>query len=680
MTHRLSAACVAVACLSLAACNDKRTNKPPVEGASDGSEKVGAELFTYAKYPEASTEGRGAEPITVPMANVVVLNKLDLPSRVDGTVLFVGVEITADEAGRRKEGKYFHERTQKWYRQLEPGNFVKKDQVVALLDDEQAFVEYQGAKTKADAAKKSAVSYEVTVRKLNEIVDRTAEAVRRKIQPEQELTNAEATAARYQAELVDHQGSADVAASDEKKAKYIWDKHLLRPVVGGEVQQVLKHPGDGVKASEPVLTLHDLGRLRAVGNLPKEYVSVIGRGDEVSIEVAQNVPYGATFDQHTTNRPIAAVAVAVVGAKRAVVDGKPAVAGGKPVVVSAGEDGWVYTWGRDLKPLGGWRQPAGVRSLAVTRPGAGDLVLVGGVNGTARLYDLANPQAKDPVREFEGRHDGGVAAAAFSPDGQFCVTADERAIYMYDVATGKRKYTFPTREHHSPVTSLSFTPQGRVISAGREPSVRVWLIGQDGAKVEHRVDSRSGDVTALGVTDDGSRLLLDADKTRLDVMHLQELRKERPLMTAGEAGRFTTFAAWSPELGGTPDNRLIVTTGGAEGVVQLWRAPTAADHGAEVARLMTRGAAAATCAAFSPVAENGFVVVGTRKGDVHLWALPTGTDVKDNVPAAVTFVEPNIESSGRTVNVLVDFNNPKHGDQYAVVPGSAVTLVIRPKK
>src|SRR4051812_1478107 len=261
MTRRLSAACVAVACLSLAACTDKRTtsknNGNGGEGPSDAV-NPGAPLFKYAEYSPARAEGRGAEPVTVPMANVVVLNKLDLPSRVDGTVLWVGVEITADEAAKLKTGKYYHERTKTWYRRLEPGNFVKQDQVVALLDDEQAFVEYQGASTKAEAAKKSAVAYEETVKKLNEIVDRTAEAVRRKIQPEQELTNSEAPAARYYSELVDHRGSADVAASDAKKAKYIWDKHLLRPIVGGQVQQVLKHPGEGVKASEPVLTLHDL--------------------------------------------------------------------------------------------------------------------------------------------------------------------------------------------------------------------------------------------------------------------------------------------------------------------------------------------------------------------------------------------------------------------------------------
>ena len=95
---------------------------------------------------------------------------------------------------------------------------------------------------------------------------------------------------------------------------------------------------------------------------------------------------------------------------------------------------------------------------------------------------------------------------------------------------------------------------------------------------------------------------------------------------------------------------------------------------------MTRGSAAATCAAFFPQADNGFFVVGTRKGDVHLWPLPAA-DMQPEIKASVTHVEQSIESSGRTVNVLVDFDNPKIGEnRYLLRPGSAVTLVIRPKR
>jgi WD40 repeat protein len=595
------------------------------------------------------------------MANVNILRKVDLSSELDGSIKWIGVEV--DEAtakGLNPIDVFHHPREKKVYRRLQPGDIIKRDQVVILLDDEAPYIEWKGAETKAKAAKESAGAYRLTVEKLKQIVEQQREGVRKGIVPLQELYNSEATLARYQADQVDHEGSAEVAAADAQKAKTALDKRTIRAPVEGEVQQVLKHEGEGVKASEPILTIHEFGKLRAVGNLPKEYVNTVVRGDEVTIQVPRDVPFDTTFNQHTTNKPIVAVAVTVIG--------------GKPVIVSAAEDGWVYAWDRDLKVLGSWRVEGGVRSLAVTRAGVEPgYALVGGADGTARLFSLSSFDKK-PIRDFEVRHEGGVTAVAFSPDGRYCVTADERGIYMYTVNDGKRKYTFPLREHHSPITSLSFTPQGRVISAGREPSIRVWQVGTEGAKVEYRIDSRSGDVTMPGVTDDGARLLLDADKTHLDVIHLQDLRKERPLVTAGEAARFTTFTAWSP------DGKTIATTGGAEGVVQLWLAPTAKERGSEMARFVTHNTAAATCAAFSPQAENGFLVVGTRKGEVHLWPLPKD-ESQPEVQATVTHVDQNIDSAGRTVNVLVDFTNPKVGENhYLLRPGAAVTLVIRPKR
>jgi WD40 repeat protein len=664
---RLLVTCFAAAAFALSGCDDKPT-KPNVDttGYKDpDTADPGAALFNYAEYKPAATVSGGSEPITVPLANVVVTRKLDLPSKVDGTILWIGTEIDEAAAGMLNPHDVFHHpRDNKIYRRLTPGDYVKRDQVVVLLDDKDAFYEFKAAQTKLAAAKASVIEYDKTVTQLRLLRDQVKQGEERGVVPTQELYTQEATLARYNADSADRRGQADVASAEAEKAQNLLNKHTLSSMIEGEVQQVIKHEGDGVKGTEPMLTIHDFGKLRVVGSLPKEYLNIVSAGNDVTIEVPRDVPYGVTFDQHTTNKPIVAVAVAVVG--------------GKPVIVSAAEDGWVYAWDRELKVLGSVRIAGGVRSLAVTRPGVDPaLALVGGADGTARLYDAANLHE---VRSFDGKHEGGVSAAAFSPDGRYCVTSDERGIYMNEVASGKRLYTFPVREHHSPITSLSFTPQGRVISAGREPSVRVWVVGKDGARVEHRIDSRSGDVQTLGVTDDGSRLLLDADKTHLDVIHLQELRKERPLLTAGEAGRFTTFTAVSPELGKKADNRVIATTGGTEGVVQLWRAPTAETRGAEIARFVTRGAAAATCAAFSPLGEDGFLVVGTRKGDVHLWPLPAA-DVQAQLGTTVTYVEQSIESSGRTVNVLVDFDNPKSPEgRYLLRPGTAVTLVIRPKK
>jgi hypothetical protein len=65
---------------------------------------------------------------------------------------------------------------------------------------------------------------------------------------------------------------------------------------------------------------------------------------------------------------------------------------------------------------------------------------------------------------------------------------------------------------------------------------------------------------------------------------------------------------------------------------------------------------------------------------VHVWPLPT-TEIKDAVTATVTHVENAIESSGRSVNVIVDFENQKLGENnFLLRPGAAVTLVIKPKR
>ncbi|MBO0700625.1 MAG: HlyD family efflux transporter periplasmic adaptor subunit, partial [Zavarzinella sp.] len=351
MTRRLLAVSTAVACLALAACDSKKST-PNKNGAGGGGDEpsatveIGGPLFPAAGYKPAQTGARTPDPVTVPMANVVILHKVDLPSEVDGAVRWVGVEVDAAEAGRLNPADVFqHPRDNRLFRRLVPGDFVKRNQIVALLDDDQAFTEWRSASTKASVAAESAKAYAVTVVKLGDIVKKTAEGVRRGIVPDQELLNSQATEARYQADRVEHEGSALVAAADAEKAKQLLDKRTLKVGFDGQVQQILKQPGEGVRPSEPVMVIHDLSRLRVIGNLPKEYLNVVGRGDEVTLEIPRDTPYGTVFDQHTTSKPIAAVAVTAVA--------------GKPVIVSAGEDGWVYAWDRDLKVLGSWRQPAG---------------------------------------------------------------------------------------------------------------------------------------------------------------------------------------------------------------------------------------------------------------------------------------------------------------------------------
>ena len=314
MTRRLSAALVAVACLSFAACTDKKTTSR-TSGSRGRRPERRRQPRRLPSSPTPTTvrprrRATAAEPITVPMANVVILNKLDLPSRVDGTILWVGVETTAAEAARLNPADVFlHPRDKKMYRRLLPGDFVKRDQVVGPAGRRAGVRRVRGGPDQGQGGQ--GLGQGVRADGQEAQADRGPNGRGR---PQEDPAGAGVDQRRGDGGPVllragGPPGVGQLGRAEAKKAKYIWDKHTLRPAVDGEVQQILKHAGEGVKAAEPVLTIHDFGKLRAVGNLPKEYITAVGRGDAVSIQVAQDVAYGATFDQHTTNRPIVAVAV-----------------------------------------------------------------------------------------------------------------------------------------------------------------------------------------------------------------------------------------------------------------------------------------------------------------------------------------------------------------------------------
>src|SRR3712207_5667707 len=74
-----------------------------------------------------------------------------------------------------------------------------------------------------------------------------------------------------------------------------------------------------------------------------------------------------------------------------------------------------------------------------------------------------------PVVLNPGGHPYGVSAAALTPDGKWLATGGmDRAVRVWDVASGRLVREFPTGKAHWP-TSVAFTPDGaRVTAAVRE--------------------------------------------------------------------------------------------------------------------------------------------------------------------------------------------------------------------
>ena len=248
MSLRFSITLGAIAALALVGCDSKPSGTTGKD--TDPKEvKLGTLIITKPDYPQAATPDATPNPITVPLANVIVIRKLDLSPEVDGAIKWIGVETDETTASKLEKKDVYTSRDNIKYRRLEPGDIVKRGQIIAFLDDEQAYLQHKAAAAKAVAAKDAAKAYETTVSKLKEIVAQTEDGVRRNIIPKQELLNSQATLARYQADLVEKEGSASVAAEEAATAKNALDKRTLRAAIDGEVQQVLKHEGEGVKGA-----------------------------------------------------------------------------------------------------------------------------------------------------------------------------------------------------------------------------------------------------------------------------------------------------------------------------------------------------------------------------------------------------------------------------------------------
>ena len=208
------------------------------------------------------------------------------------------------------------------------------------------------------------------------------------------------------------------------------------------------------------------------------------------------------------------------------------------------------------------------------------------------------------------------------------------------------------------------------MSVGRDQAVRLWDLGETGARQAAVLNQRSGEVVNLGVSPDGRTVLFDQGKS-LRLLGLPGGTTKGVLFNPGSSSNFKTFALFSPT------GQLIVTAGAAEGQLQLWRTPSAAtsNRGYEVRELaFYQKTSDPTCACFSP--DGKLLVTGTKDRLVQVWAMPGQKEIQQEVAGELTLVEKVTDSP--TGQIRVWANVPNSADR--LLPGGAATLTVYPKR
>jgi WD40 repeat protein len=693
----------------------------PASKVVHGGEAHAAESQAPATPDPGQPPIVGAVPsIVIPEGRIAAIDKQEVPSQRDGQLLFIGTEVTPDEAsklpddmvvrykigylvirlrpgekeekkipsnqilqmpdlannsdGRKDEYRRLEEddrippgskvvvkKEERFFKRLREGDEVREGQLLGLVNPSLALDDLYIKVAKLDA---SAADENTSIKTRDEAEQRYMTNFKlyqggHAVVSLEEVRASKLAWDRYIYEVISKGQAINVAAAELKQAQTTLEMHSLRSKVRGSarIKVIYKHKGDAVKNLDPVMQIFNPKKLRIEGLVELQHVGLLHEGMQVVVEPTRYLRPETVLRGHL--HPVNGVAVS----KR--LD-----------VVSASDDKNVFVWDRatrETKLI--LPHPSQVKAVACTPLDAPtNLCLTGAADGVARLWDL---DAKGSAAvELKDGHKGQINCVAFGPQGTWCATGgSDRAICLWDTASGQLVQKLaagqsragssaggPTTGHRGEVTSVAFLSPTRLVSAGSDRLLLVWTLGADGSLqgLPDVIDRRSGDVHLLGVSPKNQTVLLDQGK-ELRVLTLPERKTLGLLQNSSGAMNFTTMALFSP--GG----QLILTAGGSEGRLQLWRAPTGQRRAHELCQLISP---AATCGAFAP--DGSFLVTGSVDRQVFVWQSPTEEQMRE-LTATVTFIEQSLDSNSRQVRIWADLDKPQD-----LIPGAIATMVVYP--
>ena len=248
----------------------------------------------------------------------------------------------------------------------------------------------------------------------------------------------------------------------------------------------------------------------------------------------------------------------------------------------------------------------------------------GSQDKTVRLWDLANNDKWITLQ----KHTGWTNALAFSPDGKMLASGStDKTVQLWDTTTGDLLATLSRKPirglrtgHINGIAALAFSPDGETLaSASADGTVRFWNTGS-GYPISTPIIGHTERVKAVAFSNDGSTLVSVAFNGIIAFWDMKTSKKSNS-QVAGHRDMFTTLTL-------SPDGTKLASVGADGHVIfgfaSSWRPDslirlTEASTGKEIMTLPDR--MSPSNLTFSP---DGKTVAFGSFGKIRLWNTETG--------------------------------------------------------